>query len=528
MGASDFLAFDLGAESGRAMVGRLEAGRLEVREVRRFANTPVRLSGHLPAGEGPSGTLRDPFGVLKGSSAALHWNVPELFEEMMGGMAACAEGDYAIASVGVDTWGVDFGLLDGDGNPLGLPYAYRDERTEGAMEAFCDRMLRERVYELTGIQFLRFNSLFQLFAMVREGSPLLERASDLLFMPDLFNYLLTREKKSEFTLATTSQLYNPRRNGWEPELFEALGVPVGLMQEIVPPGTVIGRLTEDIGVKAGLGQTPVVATASHDTAAAVAAAPGEGEDWAYISSGTWSLMGVESPHPVITEQSLAMNFTNEGGVGHTFRLLKNIMGLWLVQQCRRAWERDRQYNYEELGKSAAEAQPFKAMIVPDDPGFMNPPDMLQAVAAFCERTGQPRPETPGEYVRCALESLALKYRMTLEELRLVWGRPIRRIHVIGGGAQNQLLCQLTANATGVPVIAGPAEATAIGNLLVQAMAMGEVGSRVELREIVRRSFPVKLYHPERSEEWEAAYERFGELHQLYGRAAPLPPKRMSV
>ncbi len=507
MGASDFLAFDLGAESGRAMVGRLKAGRLEVREVRRFANITLTLGGHL------------------------HWNVPELFEEMMAGMAAWAGGDHAIASVGVDTWGVDFGLLDGDGSPLSLPYAYRDERTEGAMEEFFARparpgMPRERVYELTGIQFLRFNSLFQLFAMVRERSPLLEQAHDLLFMPDLFNYLLTGEKKSEFTIATTSQLYNPRGEGparhsspqasdggWEPEIFAALGVPVSLMQEIVPPATVIGRLTEAVGQKAGLGQTPVVATASHDTAAAVAAAPAEGADWAYISSGTWSLMGVESPHPVITDQSLAMNFTNEGGVGHTFRVLKNIMGLWLVQQCRRAWEGERQYSYEELSELAAEAQPFKAMIVPDDPGFMNPSDMPQAIAAFCERTGQPQPETPGEYVRCALESLALKYRMTLEELRLVWGQPINRIHVIGGGARNELLCQLAANATGLPVFAGPVEATAIGNILVQAMAMGEVESRAEVREIVRRSFPVKRYQPARSEEWEAAYNRFRELHQ---------------
>jgi len=489
MGARDFLAFDLGAESGRAMVGRLEAGRLQLNEIRRFANTMVSLNGHL------------------------HWNVPELFEEVMEGLSACAEAGHAIESVGVDTWGVDFGFLDADGNPLGLPYAYRDERTQGAMEAFFARMTRERVYELTGVQFLRFNSLFQLFPMVRDRSPILDQARDLLFMPDLFNYLLTREKKSEFTFATTSQLYNPRSGQWEQELFDALEIPITLMQEIVPPGTVIGELSEEVGVETGLGRKPVVATASHDTAAAVAAAPAEGEDWAYISSGTWSLMGVESPHPVITEQSLALNFTNEGGVADTFRVLKNIMGLWLVQQCRRAWESEKHYSYEALASLAQEARPFRAIIVPDDASFLNPPDMPRAIAAFCARTSQPAPGTPGEYVRSALESLALKYRMTLEELRSVWGRPINRIHVIGGGAQNELLCQLTANAIGLPVLAGPAEATAVGNLLVQAMAMGEVRSQAELREIVRQSLPMKRYQPERPQEWEGPYQRFMELHR---------------
>ena len=479
------LAFDLGAESGRAFAGLLEGGRLEVRELSRFANVMTSVRGHL------------------------HWDVLQLLREMEGGLGTFAS-DYGdrLEGVGVDTWGVDFGLLGADGGLLGFPYVYRDKRIEGAMEGFLERVSRERVYELTGIQLMPINTLYQLYSMVRDGSPLLEEAADLLFMPDLFAYLLSGEKVAESTIASTSQLYDPRAGGWAEELFEALGISTGLMHEIVEPGTVIGSLDREIRRRTGVGEAPVIATAGHDTAAAVAAVPAEGEDWAYISSGTWSLMGVESGKPIITRESRGFNFTNEGGVAGTFRVLKNIMGLWLVQQCRKAWAEERAYSYEELTQMAAAAEGEGAIVEPDHPSFLNPPDMPAAIREFCERTGQRPPETPGEFVRCVLVSLALKYRLVLEQLRRMCGHPITRIHVVGGGTRNELLSQLTADATGLPVICGPVEAAAIGNVLVQAMALGHVGSVDEIREVARRSFEVRRYEPQPSGACEGLYERF--------------------
>ncbi|MCJ7821790.1 MAG: FGGY family carbohydrate kinase, partial [Armatimonadetes bacterium] len=335
MASHALLAFDLGAESGRAVLGTLDGRRLDVRELSRFPNGMVGILGHL------------------------HWNVVQLFQEVKQGLRTCAaEVTAEPESVGLDTWGVDFGLLAPDGSLLGLPYGYRDARTTGVMDEFFQRVPRRRVYELTGIQFIQFNSLFQLFAMVRDRFPLLPLVSAVLFMPDLFNYLLTGVKKNEFTIATTSQLYNPVSRDWEEELFSALGISRAVMQEIVAPGTVIGTLDNEVRRETGIGAIPVIATASHDTAAAVAAAPAEGDEWAYISSGTWSLMGVESPVPIITDESLECNFTNEGGVGNTFRVLKNIMGLWLLRQCREAWTSDRLYSYSELSEMALSAPPF--------------------------------------------------------------------------------------------------------------------------------------------------------------------------
>jgi len=482
------LAFDLGAESGRAVLGTLDGKRLDVRELTRFPNGMVGLLGHL------------------------HWNVVQLFQEVKQGLRTCvAEVAAEPESVGLDTWGVDFGLLAPDGSLLGLPYGYRDARTNGVMDEFFQRVPRRRVYELTGIQFIQFNSLFQLFAMVRDRFPLLPLVSDVLFMPDLFNYLLTGVKKNEFTIATTSQLYNPVSRDWEEELFSALGISRAVMQEIVAPGTVIGTLDSEVRRETGIGAIPVIATASHDTAAAVAAAPAEGDGWAYISSGTWSLMGVESPVPIITDESLECNFTNEGGVGNTFRVLKNIMGLWLLRQCREAWASDRLYSYSELSEMALSAPPFKALVGPDDGSFLNPPDMPEAIRSFCRRAGHPAPETPAEFVRCVLESLALKYRLVLDQLRRIYPRPIDTIHIIGGGSRNEVLCQFTANATGVEVLAGPVEATAIGNLLVQALGLGHVSSLAEIRDIVRQSSSVVRYEPERTADWDRAYERFREL-----------------
>ena len=500
MAGKAFLAFDLGAESGRAVAGSLDGDRLEVRELSRFSNGIASVRGHL------------------------HWDVILLLEEIERGLEICAsEVTDRPEGVGIDTWGVDFALLAADGSLLGFPYAYRDSRIEGAMEGFFQRLPRERVYELTGVQLMPINTLYQLYSMVRDGSPLLEAASDLLFMPDLFSYLLSGEKRTEFTIASTSQLYNPVEGKWETELFDALGISTGLMQEMVNPGTVVGSLDPEIGRRTGLGEVPVIATAGHDTAAAVAAVPAEGEDWAYISSGTWSLMGVESGEPIITQESLDCNFTNEGGAAGTFRVLKNVMGLWLLQQCRKAWGKDRLYSYEELTRMAASAEHFDSLVEPDHASFLNPLDMPAAIRGFCERTGQRPPETPGEFVRCILVSLALKYRFVLDQLRQVSRRTIGRIHAVGGGTRNELLSQLTADATGLPVICGPVEAAAIGNLLVQAMALGQVGSLDGIREVVRRSFPVTRYEPQRPGAWEGLYERFCELRQALGEAGGVDP-----
>ncbi len=484
----DLLAFDLGAESGRAILGRLDSSTITTRELSRFPNGPIPVLGHL------------------------HWNIYGLFEEIKKGIRTCLEVAKARPeSLAVDTWGVDFGLVARDGSILGLPYAYRDIRTKGAMEQFFSRIPREKIYELTGIQFLVFNTLFQVYSMVRGGSSLLSSASSLLFMPDLFTYLLTGERASEFTIASTSQLFDLRRSSWSDPLFEALGLPPSLMQDVLTPGTVIGPLGRDISEEMGLDETLVVATASHDTAAAIAAIPAAGGNWAYISSGTWSLMGVETNQPIINRQALEANFTNEGGVAGSIRFLKNIAGLWLVQQCRKEWAHGSALGYDELTRLAGEAAPFKAMLDPDWKDFLNPVSMPAAIQRYCHQTGQPAPGTPPEIVRCVLESLALKYHFTLDELRRVAAIEIAKIHVIGGGARNELLCQFTADATGLPVLAGPAEATAIGNIMVQALALGYVRTLSDIRTIVRNSVAIRTYEPRQSKEWDAAYERYQNL-----------------
>jgi rhamnulokinase len=486
-----YLAFDLGAESGRAVLGALDGAKLTIHEVRRFPNTPLPLAGHI------------------------HWNVYALFDEMKGAMrdAAAAIGARP-ASLGVDTWGVDFGLLARDGSLLGLPFCYRDHRNAGAMEDYFKLVPRSALYQATGIQFMPFNTLFQIYALVRDRSPLLDAAADLLFMPDLFNFLLTGRKAAEFTIASTSQLLDPRTKAWIPGLFQAMGLSKRILQDIVEPGTVLGNVSDDIAAATGFRHVPVVVTASHDTAAAVAAVPAEGDGWAYISSGTWSLVGVEEKAPVISEKSLDANFTNEGGLGGTVRFLKNVSGLWLVQGCRRSWSAAAPVGYDELVRAAAEAPPFAALIDPDDPAFLNPPDMPEALEEHCRRTGQKPPATRGAVIRSLLESLALKYRQVIDELRSVLGRPIEKIHVIGGGSRNALLCQLTADATGLRVVAGPAEATAVGNILVQAMAMGQVASPAEIRAVIRGSFELRAFEPSGSPAaWDAARDRYRQIHE---------------
>ncbi len=487
-----FLAFDLGASSGRAMLGRLSDERLTIKEVHRFANGGVRLND------------------------GLHWDVLHLWREVKAGIRLAAQqaGD-ALLSLGVDTWGIDFGLLDSSDALIGNPYHYRDARTDGMMEAAFERVPQDEIYEGTGIQFIQINTLYQLLAMVQAQSPQLDIAETLLTMPDLFNFWLTGRKVSEFTIATTTQCYDPRAGDWATGMLDALDIPTRLFQAIVAPGTVLGPLRAEIVDETGAPPLQVVAPAAHDTASAVAAMPVTGdEDVIYISSGTWSLMGVEIDKPIINAESLEAGLTNEGGVGGTFRFLKNITGLWLVQECRRAWaQQGDAYTYDDLTAMAAEAPAFGPLIVVDDPTFLAPEDMPATIRAFCEQTGQPVPETRGEIVRCALESLAMAYRDVAARLDHLVGHRLSTIHVIGGGSQNALLNQLTADATGRDVLAGPVEATAIGNVLVQAMALGYIESLEVGRALVRRSFDVTAYHPRaaQTEAWDAAYERYEAL-----------------
>jgi rhamnulokinase len=408
---------------------------------------------------------------------------------------------------------VDFGLLAADGTLLGLPYSYRDRRTAGAMSRFLKLVPKRRVYELTGTQFLPINTLYQLSSMVRDKSPLLNVASDLLFMPDLMAYLLTSRKVTEFTIASTSQLYNPARRAWAAELFKALRLSKNLMQDVVQPGTEIGRLSPVIASEVGFKRTRVVATASHDTAAAVAAVPAEGDAWMFISAGTWSLVGVEVAQPITSSLALRHNFTNEGGVGGRFRFLKNVTGFWLLQQLVRSWGEAAEYG--ALVKEAAAATPFRSTIDPDASCFQGPKDMGEAIAAYCRQTRQPVPRSRAEQVRAVLEGLVLKYRQVRDELELVTGRKFERIHIVGGGARNSLLCQMTADVLGLPVIAGPVEATAIGNIMVQAMAAGRVSSLKEIRAVVRDSCRVGQYRPRPSLDWDSAFEHFCNLQSIH-------------
>lgn len=484
--AKKFLAFDLGAESGRAVVGLLEGDWLRLEEVHRFPNGPVRVLGHL------------------------HWDVLRLFSEMKRSLKTCIQQfGPGLASMGLDTWGVDFALLDRDDRLIGNPYHYRDPRTDGMMEEAFRRVPREEIFERTGIQFMQLNTLYQLLSMALSHSAELESAKRLLMMPDLLNFWLTGRKVCEFTEATTSQFYDPRAGDWARDMLERLGIPSRILGEIVPPGTVLGSLLPSVAEEVGLSDVPVIAPACHDTGSAVAAVPFESAAGCYLSSGTWSLMGVEVVEPVITPQSLEYNFTNEGGVCGTFRLLKNIMGLWLVQECRRVWAQEGEsYSYDELTQMAEQAAPFVALVNPDDPAFLHPADMPAEIQAFCARTGQPVPEDRGTMIRCVLESLALTYRSTLEKLEAMLSRRLEVIHIVGGGSRNWLLCQFTADATQRPVLAGPVEATAIGNVLMQALALGEFSSLEEARAVVRNSFEMAHYEPGDPAPWDAAYERF--------------------
>jgi rhamnulokinase len=442
----------------------------------------------------------------------LHWDVLRLHGEILNTLRLCAGQHADLASVGIDTWGVDFGLLGRDGTLLGNPRHYRDPHTEGVMETTFARIPRAELFRQTGIQFMRFNSLFQLLALQRDRSPLLEAAHTLLFIPDLVHYFLTGMKVNEYTDASTSQMLDPQTRTWARELLHSLGLPDRILGTIVQPGTVLGPLRTSVASDTGLNPIPVILPATHDTAAAVAAVPARGTSWAYISSGTWSLMGVEIPAPLTGEPVLAANFTNEGGVGNTIRLLKNIMGLWIVQECKRAWERSGPgLSYDDLLRQAEQAPAFRSIVDPDDSSFILPANMPAALADFCKRTGQPSPEGIGPTLRCALESLALRYRWVLEKLEELTGQRLEVIHVVGGGSQNALLCQFTADACNRPVLAGPVEATAIGNVLVQALGLRLLGSLADGREVVRQSFEVRRHEPRQPEAWDEPYARFRKL-----------------
>jgi rhamnulokinase len=485
-GELKFVALDLGAESGRSVLGTIKDGKLSLKETHRFVNG----------------------GICVGKD--IFWDSLGLFSEMKQGLRKTIHqfgGD--IAGIGLDTWGVDFALLGPNDVVLENPHHYRDDRTDGVMDAALQIVSRKSVYDATGIQFMQINTLYQLYSIVKNNPWLLDTAERMLMMPDLFNFWFTSVKTNEFTEATTSQMFNPKTGGWAKDIMEKLGIPVKIVGDVIQPGTVIGKLRPSVCEEIAGTQIPFVAPATHDTGSAVAAVPASGEDYAYISSGTWSLMGIETSKPIISDKALEWNFTNEGGVGNTYRFLRNIVGLWLVQECRRFWAREgKEYNYTQITEMAAAAEPFRSVLDTDHSSFLKPGEMPIKIRQFCRNTKQPVPETEGAIIRAALDSLALKYRWVLEGLEMLSGRKLNRIHIIGGGTQNKLLCQLTANTTGRQVIAGPVEATATGNILMQAIGLGYISSIAEARQIVSNSFEPAVYDPKPDARIEDAYEKF--------------------
>ncbi len=465
-----FLAFDLGATSGRAIVGGFEDGRFGMEEIYRFPNGVQEISGRF------------------------HWNTDELFGHLKEGLRTAARLGYKIDSIGIDTWGVDFGCIGADGNLLAFPRAYRDPYTEGIPEEVFRTIPREELYGVTGIQIMNFNTIFQLYAQKKAGyEPLLD-ADKILFMPDLLSYLLTGNMVCEYTDASTSGMMNQSTRQFEKTLLERLGINPGILPAIVQPGTKVGLLKPEIAAETGIGQVPVIAVAGHDTASAIAAVPASNPHFAYLSSGTWSLMGIESPKPLISRETCSLNFTNEGGIEGTTRFLKNITGMWLLEQSRKVWAKQgRTYTYPEIEAMANAAESYAGIIDPDAPELANPADMVEAISQLLWNSNQPIPVNDAEVVRCIYCSLAAKYREVLEILRNQASFTIDTLHVIGGGSANDTMSRLTAQATGVKVIAGPVEATAIGNLMMQAKAAGLVKDRWEMREIISREFKVKTF-----------------------------------
>ena len=480
--ANPHLAFDLGAESGRAVLAQVRSGVIATEEVHRFRNQPVEYGG------------------------SLRWDVRGLWLEMLKALSRL--GGVALRGIGVDAWGVDYALLGERGELLEKPYHYRDKRTDGVMELAFEKVSKERIYRETGIQFMPINTVFQLFAAQRQTPELLRAARTLLTIPDLFHYWLTGNAVCEFTNATTTQMVNPHERTWARALMEQLGLPSDLPAKIIEPGTVMGTVRDEFVLDAKLRGTPVIAPASHDTGSAVAAVMAR-DGTAFVSSGTWSLIGTELDSPIISDESLRLNFTNEGGVCGTTRFLKNVMGLWMLQCCRQLWARQGMaYEYPELMELAAREPAFGALVDPDDDSFLHPADMPAAIDAFCIKSGQAGPSTPGAYARTVLESLAFKYCQVIVDLERLTGKPIDHIRIIGGGSKNRLLNQFTADATGRQVLAGPAEATALGNLAMQMLATGTASSLSEVRGMVDRSFPTEIFEPRETDQWDRHRKRF--------------------
>jgi rhamnulokinase len=487
-GGKPYLAFDFGAESGRAVLAHLHSEVLTIEEVHRFSNDPVEYGG------------------------SLHWDAPRLWLEVRKALTGLEEPE--LAGIGVDAWGVDYALLGEGGELLENPYHYRDGRTRGVMEEVFRKVPKEEIYSATGIQFMPINTLYQLFAAARRTPDLLRAARRMVTIPDLMHYWLSGKTFCEFTNATTTQLVNPVTRTWATGLMDRLGLPSSLPAPIVEPGSIVGSLLPGITRTASLAGTPVIAPASHDTGSAVAAISAR-DGTAFLSSGTWSLLGTELDAPVITPEALRLNFTNEGGVAGTTRLLKNVMGLWMLQCCRQSWtEQGHGHDYRELIELASGEPSFRHLVDPDDESFLRPADMPVAIDQYCARTHQPAPSRPGAYARAILESLALKYRFVIGNLERVSGKRMEQIRVIGGGSKNRLLNQFTADATGRRVVAGPAEATALGNIAIQILATGGAASLREVRAMVERSFPTEIFEPIETDKWETQTERFQQYTEM--------------
>jgi rhamnulokinase len=489
-----YLAVDLGAESGRVMAGLWDGKRIRLEELHRFSNGPVQLAG------------------------ALRWDILRLWSEVQNGLTLAARSHgNKVKSIGVDTWGVDSVLLSKSDEMVCQPFHYRDARTRGLMEKAFARVPRAEIFAATGVQFMELNTLYQLLALQKDSPEVLAAADCLLMMPDFFHWCLSGIKAAEFTNATTTQFFHPANRTWSYSLLKKFGLPTGILPKVVEPGTSLGALRQSVSVETGLGKVQVIAPASHDTASAVAAVPvssAEEGAWAYLSSGTWSLMGLELRQAQLSSKALELNITNEGGVDGTFRVLKNITGLWLVQQCKRAFENDgKAFEYAQLVRLAKDAPPLRSFMDPDDPRFTNPSSMPAAIQQFCRETNQPVPKSPGAFIRCALESLALKYQVVLARLEEIAAKRVETIHVVGGGSKNHLLDQFTADACNREVVAGPVEATALGNVLVQARACGEIESLAELRSVVRQSSEMETFtpDPDAASAWGEARGRFNSL-----------------
>ncbi len=478
------LAFDFGASSGRAIVGRFDGTKIELEEVHRFGNDPVQVG------------------------STLYWDVLRLFFEIKQGLIK-AKAYGPIDSLGIDTWGVDFGLIDAEGRLVENPVHYRDVRTQGIPEKVFEIVPREEVYARTGIQFMNFNTIYQIMSLKLQRLDVLDRTDTLLLMPDLFTYLLTGVKQAEFTMASTGQLLNPVTRDWDTELIARLDLPQRILPKIIYPGSFVALLSEAICHELRVPAIPVLAVGGHDTASAVVAVPADQDDFVYISSGTWSLMGIESKTPVINDLAYQYQFTNEGGYGQTTRFLKNIMGLWLIQESRRQWQREgANFSFAEMEKAALASEPFKCLIDPDDARLGVPGDLPGRICEICRETSQPIPDSMGEVVRCIYESLALKYRLTKDQIEAMTGRQYPDLHVVGGGTKDGLLSQFTANATQMRVVAGPIEATALGNIAVQLLGQGVIRDLAEARQVIAASTELKFYKPQDTKAWEAAYLRY--------------------